>query len=74
MCSVGGWGTRGGNREGHPGENQMSRGEPVLISARPEEPPMAQREQRVTPLELFFDLVFVYAVTQVTQLMSRDST
>jgi low temperature requirement protein LtrA len=35
---------------------------------------MAQCEQRVTPLELFFDLVFVYAVTQVTQLMSHDPT
>jgi low temperature requirement protein LtrA len=35
---------------------------------------MAQREQRVTPLELFFDLVFVYAITQVTQLMSHDLT
>jgi low temperature requirement protein LtrA len=33
---------------------------------------MAQREQRVTPLELFFDLVFVYAITQVTLLMSVD--
>jgi low temperature requirement protein LtrA len=27
---------------------------------------------RVTPLELFFDLVFVYALTQVTALMSAD--
>jgi low temperature requirement protein LtrA len=35
---------------------------------------MAQREQRVTPLELFFDLVFVYAITQVTLLMSNDTT
>jgi low temperature requirement protein LtrA len=35
---------------------------------------MARREQRVTPLELFFDLVFVYAVTQVTTLISRDLT
>ncbi len=35
---------------------------------------MADREQRVTPLELFFDLVFVYALTQVTTLMSRDLT
>jgi low temperature requirement protein LtrA len=35
---------------------------------------MAQREQRVTPLELFFDLVFVFAVTQVTLLMSDDPT
>ena len=36
--------------------------------------PRAEREHRVTPLELFFDLVFVYAITQVTQLMSRDPT
>ena len=35
---------------------------------------MSDREQRVTPLELFFDLVFVYALTQVTVLMSRDLT
>jgi len=32
----------------------------------------AEREQRVTPLELFFDLVVVFAITQVTQLMSND--
>ena len=35
---------------------------------------MTEREQRVTPLELFFDLVFVYAFTQVTQLMTHDLT
>ena len=35
---------------------------------------MADREQRVTPQELFFDLVFVYAITQVTTLMSEDLT
>ena len=35
---------------------------------------MAHREQRVTPLELFFDLVLVYAITQVTLLMSDDLT
>jgi len=29
---------------------------------------------RVTPLELFFDLVFVFALTQITGLMSRDPT
>jgi low temperature requirement protein LtrA len=33
---------------------------------------MPEREQRVTPLELFFDLVFVYAITQVTTLMADD--
>jgi low temperature requirement protein LtrA len=32
------------------------------------------REQRVTPLELFFDLVFVFGLTQVTSLMSDDPT
>ena len=29
---------------------------------------------KVTTLELFFDLVFVFAITQVTQLMAIDST
>src|SRR5918996_2458157 len=33
---------------------------------------MAHAEQRVPPLELFFDLVFVFAITQVTLLMSND--
>ena len=33
-----------------------------------------EREQRVTPLELFFDLVVVFAITQVTQLMAEDLT
>ena len=31
-------------------------------------------EQRVTPLELFFDLVFVFAITQVTAFMAKDPT
>jgi low temperature requirement protein LtrA len=31
-------------------------------------------EERVTPLELFFDLVFVFAITQVTALISADTT
>jgi low temperature requirement protein LtrA len=31
-------------------------------------------EQRVTPLELFFDLVFVFAITQVTSMLSTDPT
>jgi low temperature requirement protein LtrA len=29
---------------------------------------------RVTPLELFFDLVFVLAITQCTALMANDPT
>src|SRR5574340_598278 len=31
-------------------------------------------EHAVTPLELFFDLVFVFAITQVTGLLTRDPT
>jgi low temperature requirement protein LtrA len=31
-------------------------------------------EHQVTPLELFFDLVFVFAITQVTRLLARDPT
>jgi low temperature requirement protein LtrA len=34
----------------------------------------AEGEKRVIPLELFFDLVFVFALTQVTALMSDDPT
>src|ERR671936_1132203 len=34
----------------------------------------AEREQRVTPLELFFDLVVVFAITQVTSFLARDPT
>ena len=29
---------------------------------------------RVTPLELFFDLVFVFTITQLTSLLARDAT
>ena len=34
----------------------------------------ADVEQAVTPLELFFDLVFVFAITQVTGFVSADPT
>ena len=36
-------------------------------------PPTAA-DATVTPLELFFDLVFVFALTQVTALMADDLT
>jgi low temperature requirement protein LtrA len=39
------------------------------VSDRPAEP-----DHRVTPLELFFDLVFVFAFTQVTTVLSDDAT
>src|SRR5919112_941028 len=31
-------------------------------------------EHEVTPLELFFDLVFVFAITQVTSFLADDPT
>ena len=34
----------------------------------------SNEEQRVGPLELFFDLVFVFAITQVTAMMADDPT
>src|ERR671939_1876206 len=37
-------------------------------------PPRVEAEQKVTPLELFFDLVFVFAITQVTSMLARDPT
>jgi low temperature requirement protein LtrA len=35
---------------------------------------LVEAEQQVTPLELFFDLVFVFALTQVTGFVSADPT
>jgi low temperature requirement protein LtrA len=40
----------------------------------PEEGAVDDSEKRVAPLELFFDLVFVFALTQVTELMSQNPT
>ena len=34
----------------------------------------ADSDERVKPLELFFDLIFVFAITQVTALISDDPT
>src|SRR5438034_10280447 len=34
----------------------------------------AESAHRVTPLELFFDLVVVFAITQVTTFLSHDPT
>jgi low temperature requirement protein LtrA len=36
--------------------------------------PQVESGQRVTPLELFFDLVFVFALTQVTGYLADDPT
>jgi low temperature requirement protein LtrA len=37
-------------------------------------PSAVEAEQRVTSLELFFDLVFVFAITQVTTMLAADPT
>ena len=42
----------------------------MTVQARRQE----SAEERVTPLELFFDLIFVFAITQVTGLVVGDPT
>jgi low temperature requirement protein LtrA len=37
-------------------------------------PARIRGQQRVTPLELFFDLVFVFALTQVSAFLAEHST
>jgi len=39
-----------------------------------DEAQVAVGEERTTPLELFFDLVFVYAITQMSHLVAADLT
>jgi low temperature requirement protein LtrA len=50
----------------------------VTTTRRPRAPHltavMRSEDERVTPLELFFDLVFVLALTQCTALMSKQPT
>jgi low temperature requirement protein LtrA len=44
------------------------------VTAVTEPAARVEAEQKVTTLELFFDLVFVFAITQVTTLMAHDPT
>ena len=46
----------------------------TLRNHRPHLTATPRQEERVTPLELFFDLVFVLALTQCTALMAADPT
>jgi low temperature requirement protein LtrA len=46
----------------------------MTSSLEPTGEPAASDEYKVTPLELFFDLVFVFALTQVTALVAEDLT
>src|ERR671935_2744066 len=41
---------------------------------QPAAEPLSEADQRVTELELFFDLVFVFAITQVTGYISSHPT
>ncbi len=43
-----------------------------MTSRRPIRAAKTSEDQSVTPLELFFDLVFVFALTQITALMAHD--
>src|ERR687888_1832157 len=43
------------------------------VADRVEEPEV-EAEQEVSPLELFFDLVFVFAITQVSGFVAHDPT
>ena len=49
----------------------------MAVAQRAEKPPTGRKlrvDERVSPLELFFDLVFVFALTQVTALMAANAT
>lgn len=48
--------------------------EQVAEEAAAEPTAALENEEQVTPLELFFDLVFVFAITQVTQFIADDPT
>src|SRR5919107_4687142 len=48
--------------------------EATARTRRPRLAPTLRQDERVTPLELFFDLVFVLAITQCTALMADDPT
>src|SRR4051795_5427158 len=50
------------------GVSRASRLRPPHVSA------VLRQDSRVTPLELFFDLVFVLAITQCTALMAAEPT
>jgi low temperature requirement protein LtrA len=52
---------------------ELSTSKPQPREDRVPQNPSAE-EERVTPLELFFDLVFVFAITQVTSLMAHHPT
>jgi low temperature requirement protein LtrA len=54
------------------GPDPSLRQEPRRVDRRHPAEPLVEFEQRVTSLELFFDLVFVFAITQVTAMLAAD--
>ena len=44
----------------------------LALSLQPTPTPDSASGQSVTPLELFFDLVFVFTITQLTSLLAKD--
>src|SRR3954469_19401096 len=55
----------------------MGQDDPMSTAARTRSPHLTavlRQEERVTPLELFFDLVFVLEITQCTALMAAEPT
>jgi low temperature requirement protein LtrA len=45
-----------------------------MMTATPQQGAVPAQDKRVTWVELFFDLVFVFAVTQVSSLLHADHT
>jgi low temperature requirement protein LtrA len=54
-------------------DTAAERAEPIATIA-PQQPEGLTEERRTSPLELLWDLVFVFAVTQVTALLYQDLT
>jgi low temperature requirement protein LtrA len=46
----------------------------LALRSEPTPTPSSASSQSVTPLELFFDLVFVFTITQLTSLLAKDPT
>jgi low temperature requirement protein LtrA len=56
-----------------PGKTSRGEGRAISTERHPRLLPVSE-EARVAPIELFFDLVFVFSLTQVTALMAHDLT
>ncbi len=76
-ASSAGWGSSTRSEGRAPPRARVGDHAPVSADPTPRAPRVSAAlrvDTRVTPLELFFDLVFVLAVTQCTALMAQDPT